>query len=61
MIPPINRTARGIRNYSEENLGWVDLAVCMRGADLSLEAIIEYLKLYQTGNFTLRQDEIVNI
>ena len=34
MIPPVTRTAGGIRDYSESDLGWVELALCMRGAGL---------------------------
>ena len=30
MIPPVTRTAGGIRDYSEYDLGWVELALCMR-------------------------------
>ena len=34
MIPPVTRTAGGIRDYGESDLGWVELALCMRGAGL---------------------------
>ena len=42
MIPQVTRTAGGIRNYSEEDLRWVELAKCMRSAGLPVEAMIEY-------------------
>ena len=32
LIPPVSRTASGIRNYQESDLGWVEHAVCMRSA-----------------------------
>ena len=51
MIPPVTRTAGGIRDYSESDLGWVDL--CMRGAGLPVEAMIEYVKLCQQGDSTI--------
>ena len=56
MIPAINRTPGGIRNYEESDLGWVELAICMRSAGLPIEALIEYVKLYQQGdtNFAAR-------
>lgn len=52
MIPAINRTPGGIRNYEESDLGWVELAICMRSAGLPIEALIEYVKLYQQGDTT---------
>ena len=45
MIPPVTRTAGGIRNYQESDLGWVELALCMRSAGLPVEAMIEYVRL----------------
>lgn len=52
MIPEISRTPGGIRNYQESDLGWVELAICMRSAGLPIEALIEYVKLYQQGDAT---------
>lgn len=53
MIPPVTRTSGGIRDYSENDLGWLEMALCMRNAGLPVEAMIEYLKLYQQGDDTL--------
>ena len=47
MIPPVPRTAGGVRSYGESELGWVELALCMRSAGLSVEAIAEYVRLTQ--------------
>lgn len=52
MIPQVRRTAGGIRDYGPEDLGWVELAVCMRSAGLSVEAISEYVRLSQLGDAT---------
>ena len=52
LIPPVSRTASGIRNYQESDLGWVENAVCMRNAGVPIEALIEYVKLYQMGDTT---------
>ncbi len=49
MIPAVTRTPGGIRDYQESDLKWVELAGCMRSAGLPVEAIIEYVKLYQEG------------
>lgn len=55
MIPPVTRTAKGIRDYQEEDLGWVELAICMRNAGLSVDAIAEYVGLCQQGDSTVRE------
>lgn len=53
MIPKVTRTPSGIRNYQPEDLGWVDLALCMRNAGLPVEVMIEYVKLCQQGDDTI--------
>ena len=53
VIPPVTRTASGIRNYQEEDLRWVELAVCMRNAGLSIESLIEYQRLFHAGDETI--------
>lgn len=53
MIPEVTRTAGGIRNYQEEDLKWVELAICMRNAGLPVEAMIEYVRLFQEGDATI--------
>lgn len=53
MIPPVKRTSGGIRNYDEEDCSWVELCLCMRGAGLPVEAIIEYVKLFMEGDRTV--------
>lgn len=53
MIPPVTRTSGGMRDYQEEDLKWLELALCMRNAGLPVEAMIEYLKLFQQGDETI--------
>ncbi len=53
MIPPVTRTAGGIRDYQEEDLGWVEQAKCMRSAGLPVEAIVEYVRLFREGDGTI--------
>lgn len=52
LIPHVNRTASGIRDYTEENCNWVEFAKCMRSAGLQVEALIEYVALFQQGDKT---------
>ncbi len=52
VLPPIKRSSGGIRDFGEEDLSWVELVLCMRNAGLPIEAIIEYVKLFQLGDST---------
>jgi DNA-binding transcriptional MerR regulator len=52
VIPEVGRTAGGIRNYTDEDLGWIQNAICLRGAGVPVEMIIEYVKLFQQGDET---------
>ena len=53
VIPPVRRTKSGVRDYSEEDCGWVELAACMRSAGLPLEALTEYVRLSREGDATI--------
>lgn len=53
MIPHVTRTSGGIRNYTDTDISWVELALCMRSAGLPIEAMIEYVKLYREGDSTI--------
>lgn len=55
MIPAVHRTPGGLRDYTEKDCGWVELVKCMRSAGLSVEAIIEYVRLAQEGDSTIAQ------
>ena len=50
-VRPVTRTAGGIRDYQEEDIGWVVLAKCMRSAGLPIEALIEYLTLFRRRSY----------
>lgn len=52
LIPPVTRRSSGNRDYQETDIGWVENAVCMRNAGVPIEALIEYVKLYQIGDST---------
>ena len=53
LIPKINRNKRGVRDFTEEDCRWVEFIKCMRGSGLSIESLIEYVKLFQEGNSTI--------
>ena len=52
LIPPVGRNTSGNREYTEENCRWVSFIKCMRNAGLSIEALVEYVALFQQGEQT---------
>jgi DNA-binding transcriptional MerR regulator len=53
LIPPVNRTEIGIRDYGEIDLRRVEFIKCMRIAGLPIEVLIEYVGLVQQGDQTI--------
>ena len=53
VIPEVTRTKGGIRDYSEQDIKWVENAVCMRSAGVPVEMLIEYVRLFQEGDSTI--------
>lgn len=53
IIPPVSRTASGIRDYQQSDLGWVELSLCLRNAGVSVQAIAEYVRLALEGDGTI--------
>ena len=53
LIPPVPRTRGGLRDYGEESCGWIQLMKCLRAAGVQIEALIEYVDLFQQGDATL--------
>lgn len=47
LIPSVNRNKNGVRDYTEEDCGWIEFIKCMKGAGLSIETLIEYVRLFK--------------
>jgi DNA-binding transcriptional MerR regulator len=52
LIPAVNRTESGIRDYDEGDLRRVEFIKCMRSAGLPIEVLIEYVGLVAQGDET---------
>ena len=52
LIAPVQRTKGGIRNYGEIDCRAVEFIKCMRGAGVAIEALVEYVSLFQKGDKT---------
>ena len=53
LLAGITRNASGIRDYSEQDYARVQFVKCMRGAGVSIEALIEYMDLFEQGDGTI--------
>lgn len=47
VIPPVHRNSSGYRDYTTLDLNWIYLAKSLRNAGLSVESLIEFVKLAQ--------------
>lgn len=53
LIPEINRSKSGIRNYTERDLNRIEFVKCFRNSGVSIETLIEYMKLLKKGDSTI--------
>ena len=53
LIPPVPRNKSGIRDYGEDSCNWIELMKGMRQAGVQIEALIEYVALFQQGDSTI--------
>ena len=54
LIPPVHRNSSWNRDFLEEDCNWVEFIKCMRNAGLSIEALIDYVAMFQKGNETVK-------
>lgn len=54
LLPGIARTESGIRDYSDQDCARIQFVKCMRGASVSIEALIEYMDLFEQGSETVK-------
>lgn len=54
IIKPVTRR-NGIRQYGEKELANIEFVVCMRSAGLSIEVLLNYIKLCDFGDETAKQ------
>ena len=55
LLPPVNRTDSGIRDFDEGDIQRVEFIKCMRSAGLPIEVLTEYIQLVQMGDSTIEQ------
>ncbi|MEI5989304.1 hypothetical protein A5881_000792 [Enterococcus termitis] len=53
VIPTVTRTTHGIRNYDEVDLEWIQSILRLKASGMTLEMIIEYVRLANQGDHTI--------
>lgn len=61
LLHPVRRTAAGVRDYSETDCERISFVKCMRGANVSIEALAEYMRLFDQGDSTLEERRAILI
>ncbi|BAP86272.1 MerR family transcriptional regulator [Paucilactobacillus hokkaidonensis JCM 18461] len=52
LLPEIGRNQSGYRDFKERDMNWVFYIQALRNAGMSIEALIEFVKLYREGDQT---------
>jgi DNA-binding transcriptional MerR regulator len=55
LIPLIKRTKSGIRQFSEDDLEWINLICCLRNSGMPLQEIKEFMQLCLKGKDSLEE------
>ena len=55
ILPPISRTIQKYRQYSDEDIEWIKMIQCLRGADVPIRSIKQYASLLRQGSATIAQ------
>lgn len=53
LMPPVERTKGGIRDYKENDVQWINFIKCMRSAGVSIESLHEYVLLFEDGDSSI--------
>ena len=59
LLPPVNRSDNGIRDYSELDVQRVEFIKCMRSAGLPIDVLIEYNDLVEQGDHTAEARKVI--
>lgn len=53
LLPRIKRDEKGYREFDESDCKLISFIKCMRGAGMSIKALMEYFELFQQGDETI--------
>ena len=52
LVPPITRTATGIRDFQNQDIEALEFIKCFRSSGVSVDSLVDYMSLYQKGDET---------
>lgn len=55
LIGPIKKSKSGIRDYSEDDINRIEFVKCMRGADMPIDNLVKYMRLFDIGDSTIEE------
>lgn len=55
ILPQISRTIQKYRQYSDEDIEWIKMIQCLRGANVPIRSIKQYVSLLRQGSATIAQ------
>ena len=55
ILSNVPRNKSGIRNYDENSCRRIEFVKCMRDAGVEIEALLEYMKLFEEGKSTAKR------
>ncbi len=59
LIPLITRTSSGIRQFSEDDLEWINLICCLRNSGMPLQEVKEFMHLCLKGKESLEERRLL--
>lgn len=55
LLPFVKKNGAGLRVFSDNDLGWLELIECLKGTGMTLKGIKQYIDWFQEGDSTLKQ------
>ncbi len=49
MIPKVPRDSRGYRDYTQNEIEWIDFVTCMRSSGIGISTLVTYYQLFKDG------------
>ena len=59
IIPRVQRTKNGIRDFDENTCSWIEFIKCMRNADIEIEKLKKNVTLFKQGIRTIKERKML--
>lgn len=55
LLPFVQKTSSGLRVFSDNDIGWLEMIECLKGVGMPLKDIKQYIDWFREGDSTLQQ------